>query len=135
MDEEHRYDRHDHNLDSGVRAVTCRTSIGSNVNVSGQVEARPVGLNIGGKITVFTIDDTTWWPLPATALTQRNALSVQNTSGSTIKINYDNTTVGWVGVTINSGSERFYSISENVILYAKAAPASGTITIQTEELA
>jgi hypothetical protein len=115
--------------------VTCRTSIGSNVNISGQVEARPIGLNIGGKITVFTIDDSTWWPLPATALANRNALSVQNTSGSTIKINYDNTTVGWVGVTINSGSERFYSISENVILYAKAAPASGTITIQTEELA
>ena len=113
--------------------MTCRPSIGSGVSVSGTVAATPAGLTIGGKITQVTLNATTWTALPVTAYPNRNSLSIQNVSGTEIKINYDNTTVGYVGVTISSGSERHYLISDTVIIYGKAA--SGTPTIQTEELA
>jgi len=111
----------------GGNAVT------GSVTVSGNVTARPAGLTVGGLITQTTINSTVWTALPLTALANRNALSIQNISGTEIKINYDNTTVGYVGVTIATGSERFYSITDQIIIYAKAA--SGTPTIQTEELA
>ncbi len=118
--------------------MTCRDSIGSQTqaNVTGTIDARPSGLNIGGRITEFTINDSTWTKIPSIAnFPNRNALSIQNTSGAQIKINYDNTAVGYVGVSINSGNERFYAVSQAINIYAKAAPASGTITIQCEEIA
>lgn len=108
-------------------------AITGSVSVTGTVASRPAGLTIGGKITQVTLDSTNWTALPPTALANRNSLSIQNVSGTEIKINYDNTTVGYVGVTITSGSERHYLISDTVIIYGKAA--SGTPTIQTEELA
>ncbi len=118
--------------------MTCRNPIGTTVNatVSGTISSRPAGLTVGGRITVFTINDSTWTKIPSIAnYTDRNALSIQNTSGNQIKIQYDNTTVGYVGVSINSGNERFYSISDTINIYAKAEAGAGTITIQCEEIA
>lgn len=122
--------------------ATCEVqTLGGNavtgsVTVSGTVSSRPSGLNIGGRITVFTINDSSWTKIPSIAnFPQRNALSIQNTSGNQIKINYDNSVVGYVGVQINSGNERFYAISDSIDIYAKAESGAGTITIQCEEIA
>jgi len=117
--------------------ATCEAKVlGTTANVSGTINSRPSGLNIGGKITVFTINDSSWTPIPSGGnLAQRNALSIQNTSGNQIKIQYDNTTVGYVGVQINSGNERFYAVSDSITIYAKAESGAGTITIQCEEIA
>lgn len=114
--------------------MPCTQSASLNTsNVVGSITARPGGLTIGGLISQTAVNAVTWTALPLTALTNRNALSIQNLSGIDIKINYNNTTIGYVGVTIASGSERFYSITDSIIIYAKSA--SGTPTIQTEELA
>ena len=62
----------------------------------------------------------------------RNAMSIQNTSASEIKINYDSGIGTYSGVIIASGNERQYDITANVIIYAKAQ--SGTPVILIEEL-
>jgi len=51
------------------------------------------GLTIGGRVSVVTIDDTTWSPLPLVPLDQRNALGIQNSAGFEHTIQYDETTV------------------------------------------
>jgi len=98
----------------------------------GGVETRPSGLNIAGKITETTINSTSWSPLPATTLTDRNAISIQNVSGVEIKINYDNTVTGYVGMVIANNSERYIDVGDNIIIYAKSA--SGTPTLNIEEI-
>lgn len=90
------------------------------------------GLGNAGKITEVTIDSTSWTSLPATPLVDRNALSIQNRSGTEIKINYDNNVTGYEGIAIINGGERYYDLTETIIIYAKAA--SGTATITVEEL-
>lgn len=92
----------------------------------------PSGLFNEGKITEVSIDSTTWTALPATALVDRNHIGIQNQSGVDIKLNYDNTVVGYVGVLLANGNERHYDIQDNIIIYAKSA--SGTVTIVVEEL-
>lgn len=102
----------------------------SNVSISGQVIVS--GLSIGGKITYVTLNDTTWTKLPAVHLAERNAISIQNQSATEIKIEYDNTVVGYSGVTIRPDGERFYEIRD-VPIYAKCQ--TGTCVILVEELA
>lgn len=101
--------------------------------LNGTVDARPVGLTVGGLITEVALDSTSWTPLPATPLANRNALSIQNISGVDIKIQYDNTVATYTGVEIKSGNERFYAITDSIIVYGKAS--AGTPTILIEELA
>lgn len=91
------------------------------------------GLRIGGRITEVILNDSTWVALPATALTDRNSISIQNISGTEMKIQYDNTTVGYKGVAIGAGGERFYDLTDAIVIYAKAL--TGTPTIIVEELA
>ena len=67
---------------------------------------RPRGLNVAGIITEVTLSDSAWTALPSNALVGRNALAIQNLSGGDIKINYDSSTVGYVGMTIPNGAER-----------------------------
>lgn len=112
---------------SGETAV--RTLIDGVVNGS----FTPSGLNIAGKVTEVTIDNTSWTAIPATALTDRNALGIQNRSGQAIKINYDNTVVGYVGMEISDGEERQYDITDAITVYAKSQTSSATINV--EELA
>lgn len=92
----------------------------------------PTGLNVAGLITEVTLNATTWSALPATALTNRNAISIQNQSDIEIKLNYDNTESGYVGVIVAAGGERFYDITDSIPIYAKSA--SGTPTIVVEEI-
>lgn len=92
------------------------------------------GLNIGGRVSVVTIDDVSWTALPAVALDQRNAIGIQNSSGVEIKINYDPTTVGYIGVRMGIEAERYYDITDAIPIYAKAAPGSGAVTVIVEEI-
>ena len=102
------------------------------VRTTAKGEFSPTGLNNGGQITEVTLNSSTWTTLPSTPLTNRNAISIQNWSGSEIKINYDNGVSGYVGIVIPDGGERFYDIKDTILIYAKAA--SGTPTINVEEL-
>lgn len=112
----------------------------SNCNISSTVQQREStgtmiasGLTTGGLLTKVTLNALTWTALPPTALPGRNALSIQNTSAIQIVLDYVNTNPAYEGVIVNSGNERFYSITDQIIMYAKAQ--SGTPTIMIEELA
>lgn len=101
-----------------------------NTNVTGTFTVQ--GLNIAGKDTAVTLNAATWTALPATPLTNRNAIRIQNQSGIEIKTNFDNTTVGYVGIIIAPNGSDAYDIKDNIIIYAKSA--SGTPTIMVEEV-
>lgn len=103
--------------------------------IAGQVTrgvVSPSGLRNGGLITSVTLNALTWTALPPTALTGRNAICIQNISAVEIRLQYDNSVVGYEGVTIASGAERFYDITDTIILYAKAS--AGTPVIVVEEI-
>lgn len=91
------------------------------------------GLRNRGLITETPINGTTWTALPSSALPNRNAITIQNRTGGEIKLNYDNAASGYVGVVIATNSERFYDITETIVIYAKSA-AAGPVTITVEEL-
>lgn len=97
-----------------------------------EVTASFTGLRIAGLITEVELSDSEWRPLPATPLANRNALSIQNVSGTNMKINYTDTDPGYTGVQISSGAERFYDITESIVIYGKAQ--SGNPKIIVEEL-
>lgn len=106
--------------------VVVRTS-GS---VSGEISAS--GLKNEGRITIVSINSTSWTPLPAAALVGRNAMGIQNTSGVIIKYNYDPAISGFVGVIIAPSGERFMDITDNIVIYARSQ--SGTVEITVEEI-
>lgn len=93
----------------------------------------PSGLTTGGLITIVTINDSTWTALPPTALTARNAICLQNQSSTAIKINYDNTVVGYVGIEVGAGGQRYYDITDSIPIYAKSS--SGNVDLAIEEIA
>lgn len=92
----------------------------------------PSGLTIAGVITIVPLSSTIWTPLPATPLSKRNAISIQNQNAVEIKLNYSSSIVGYVGVVIPNNGERFYDITDQIVIYAKAS--SGTPSITVEEL-
>lgn len=108
--------------------------VASTASFTGSVtgEFTPTGLRNGGRLTEVTLNALTWTALPPTALTDRNGISIQNQSNIEIKLHYDNTTVGYVGVKVAADSERFYEIKDTIVIYGKAS--SGTPTILIEEL-
>ncbi len=128
--------------DNLTRTADKKTVTGSNagdkrgldVNMLGSVEGSfsPSGLKVGGKVTEVNINSTTWTALPATALTNRNAMSIQNRSGQEIKINYVDD-VGYVGVIIPNSGERFYDITDAITIYARSSDGNAKLNI--EELA
>jgi len=128
QDSEHLIDRERDAFewDSTIPGWRKRTT----ADVTGEI--RLTGLNIAGKITEVTINNTGWTALPATALTDRNALAIQNWSDTEVKINYDNT-VGYVGMIISAnGGERQYDITDNIVMYGRSS--SGTKTLYIEEI-
>ena len=96
----------------------------------GNIETNPTGLTVGGLVTEVTLNASTWTPLPATPLTGRNAITIQNESAVSIKLNYSSGVAGYVGVTVGSGNERYYDITDDIIIYAKAASGTPTVTIE-----
>jgi hypothetical protein len=101
------------------------------VNIHGGVKTQ--GLTLGGLVTEVVLNDTTWAALPANPRASRNAVSIQNFSGQLIKLNYNPETVGLVGVYVMDQNERFYDISDTILIYGKST--SGTCTIVVEEIA
>lgn len=98
------------------------------------IASTPSGLTIGGKVTVVTVNDTTWTALPLVPLAQRNQINIQNDDASiAIKLNYDPTTVGYVGMVVGPGIEKGYAIKDTILIYAKSA--SGSVVLNIEEIA
>lgn len=89
------------------------------------------GLRNGGKVTEVTLYPDRWVPIPATALTDRNAMGIQNVSGEEMKVNFRDD-VGYVGMVIGAGSERTYDISDQIIVYGRSI--ANIIQINVEEL-
>jgi hypothetical protein len=101
--------------------------------IAGQVTRgvmSPSGLRNGGRITLVALNAVTWTALPPTPLTDRNAMCIQNISGVEIRLQYDSATVGYVGVVIASGSERFYDITDTIMVYAKSSAGAPVIVIE-----
>ena len=88
------------------------------------------GLTTSGIITEVVVNDTTWTALPASPLASRKVIAIQNESGQTCKLNYDNAAAGFVGVYLKTGAERQYDSS--VVVYAKCT--TGTATLVVEEV-
>lgn len=93
----------------------------------------PSGLTTGGRITIVTLSSASWTALPLTPLASRNAISVQNQSAVQIKLGYDDLEAGYIGMILEPGGERFYNITDSIIMYAKAS--SGAPDIAVEEIA
>lgn len=102
----------------------------SNATVTGSLQTS--GLETAGRITIVALNAVTWTALPATALTGRNAICLQNHSGIQVKLNYDPGIVGYVGIIVNDGGERYYDITDSIPIYAKSQ--SGTPSVIVEEL-
>ena len=99
-------------------------------------ELTPTGLKNGGLHTEVTIDHTDWYPLPASNLTSRNQINVQNFSGAEVKINHGSVkpVVGYVGMRIPDQNERFYQITDGITIWARAEPLAGSIVLDVEEI-
>lgn len=100
------------------------------------VNSTPSGLRVQGKITEVLIDDASWTPLPATPLTGRNSIRIQNIGGFEMKLNYvSGSSGGYVGMVLINNGENYYNITDNIQLYGRLAPGSGSATINVEEIA
>ena len=107
---------------------------GSTANVSGEI--KPSGLNVEGRYTAVTVTDAAWTAIPGTALSGRNQINIQNFTGFEVKINhtglgaYDDN-----GMRIPDQSERFYQITDAIVIYARAESGASSVTLDIEELA
>jgi hypothetical protein len=106
--------------------VVVRTTLSG--EVSG--EFTPSGLRISGKVTEVTLSDTAWTALPPVALVNRNAINIQNYSGTQIKLNFDPSIAPYTGVIVNDQSERNYDIKDTILIYAKAEIGNPVIIIE-----
>jgi hypothetical protein len=117
------YEKFDLNDDG---EVIVRTSLSGNITG----EFTPTGLRNGGRVTEIVLSDSAWTALPpGGALLNRNAINIQNYSGSQIKINYVSN-LGYIGAIINDNSERNYDITEHIQLYARAEIGAPVIIIE-----
>jgi hypothetical protein len=99
----------------------------------------PSGLSETFKVTTLDVTDTAT-PLPATALTNRNAMTVINHHASEILyIGDSNVTADLVvgttsGYQLQAGFEFNIDITDDIILYGRAATGQ-TIRVQVVEIA
>ena len=112
--------------------LECDSKVAVRTSLCGDNVFRPSGLNIAGLITIVSINDSTWTALPITPLTDRNAICIQNSSGVEIKINYSSSIVGYVGISIPNNGQRYYDITENIVIYAKSS--AGNVDVTVEEI-
>lgn len=108
--------------------------------VEGSIEGElvPSGLRNGGKITLTTINDSSWTPILVAAEALTNQINVQNFTGSEVKVNHDfygPLPAGYEGMRIPSNTERFYQVNGAFRMpYVKAEPGAGTVVIEVEEI-
>lgn len=96
----------------------------------------PSGLTIQGLITQVTLIDTDWVPLPATALTARNHIRVDNFNGTNdMLIQYADKALPGIsyGKTIPQGSWDGWDITDSIVLYGRAV--TGSFSVIVEEIA
>lgn len=92
----------------------------------------PSGLKNSGLHTEVSINDSTWVALPSTALTDRNAIAVQNNTNVVVYINHSNSATIQTGMRIQPGGERTYDIKDTIVIYGMSD--SGNQTLDVEEL-
>lgn len=115
-----------------VTTVTPENKILQDVNV---VRGANPGANIKtGRVTIVTVTDSGWTPLPAVALPGRIALAVQNTSNRDLEVKYTNTGAYGTGMLVIPDDERDYDLPAGVTLYGRIA-GGGSDQIRVEELA
>lgn len=108
---------------------------GLDVSIAGGTAAfTPSGLKTAGRVTMVTVDETQWWPFPATALTARNACVIQNLSGADILVNYSAAAPAADGISVLNGYERQYDITEAITIYVRRKSGSGIVIVACEEL-
>jgi len=90
----------------------------------------PTGLKLGGRMTAVTLNSSTWTALPPTPLENRNAINIQNYSGSNIKLNFDNTVPTYDGIQMNDQVERNYDIKDSILIFAKSEVSGAIIWVE-----
>ena len=106
--------------------VVVRTTLSG--EVSG--EFTPSGLRIAGRVTEVVLSDTSWTALPPVPLVNRNALNIQNYSGTQIKINYNPSIAEYVGVIVDDQSMRNMDVKESILVFAKAEVGNPVIIVE-----
>ena len=87
-----------------------------------------------GRVSIVSVPDNAWVPLPATALPGRVALGIQNESGRNLEVKYVNTGAFGTGMLVESGDRIDYDLPEGVVLFGRLS-ANGPRDIRVEELA
>lgn len=87
------------------------------------------GLTIAGRIIFVTLSSIAWVALPVAPLVNRNAISIQNVSGIQMKVNFVSN-LGYVGIIIEDGAERFYNITDDIIIFGRATSGSPIIAVE-----
>lgn len=111
-----------------IRVRVKNTSLDP-VEISGTII--PSGLTTGGLMTELTLT-TTPVALPATALTNRNTLSIQNQDlTNDVMINYVSSfSSGWL---IYAGGYKEIPVTDNIIIYGRSVV--GTAVVLIDEIA
>lgn len=105
----------------------------SSLNGRIQVYSHFALLEQGGQHKSILINSDTWTDVTPVPLVGRKAITVQNTNQDyKVKLNFDNSIVGFVGTTMYPEGERFYTALDNVKLYAKSE--LGSFYIDVEEV-
>jgi hypothetical protein len=118
--------------DREYKKFTCD---GDTVAVRTKGSISQAGLSNGGRISTVEINENTWTPVPAVPLANRNGLGLQNfDTGANLLIQYDNTAPSSIGITLVDNAERFYTITDEIVIYARTKPGGGTVNIICEEL-
>jgi hypothetical protein len=111
------------------------TCDGDEVAVRTKGSISPAGLSNAGRITLVELVETEWRAVPPTPLANRNGISLQNfETGANILLEYDNTAPASKGVNLVDNAERFYTITDGIIIYARTKPGGGTVNLIVEEL-
>ena len=86
------------------------------------------GLSIAGKVTEVAIT-VAWTALQASALANRNAMTIQNQGAADVKLGYTGAGA-YVGGIVAANSERFYNITDSITIFARTSAGSTTLLIE-----
>lgn len=95
----------------------------------------PSGLKTAGKTTMLTISNDQWYEVPASPLTGRNNVELQNPSTSALDViwNYDNTKPLTEGIRTPPGGSRSIAITNGIPVYVTLSGV-GPVVVAVEEL-
>lgn len=103
--------------------------------VDGDVSIK--GLGEAAQVSRITLTNTNWTALPASALSDRRTIMIQNQSGngSTILLNFTNTAAANLGFRVLDGGHREILLSASIIIYGRILAPGNVGTALVEELA